>query len=787
MVRKAKKRYLDKYKKQAKKELKRPKRTSPSDRDAEEREAPALKQETKNSLLLVLVITLGLVSCLSFFGWAGRFGQMADTALTALFGWEKYIVPAVLFFIAYVIARPQAIRWGSLKTAGLAVAIASIAGFMHLLAVPIAESTAAINLGRGGGYIGVVLSWPLQKIMGPWATGIILAALFIASVMVVFDVSLKKMISGGGIFQRIAERFREFFYKLRMNMEATNDRQPSDDYNSSDQDPAQTAPQFNVSHVPGDKAEDMSQRAETNQASAAPAGNDEQMSMLPKKTKIKRTIDIPIDLLESSNEKPTSGDIEASKEKIRRTLENFGIEVEMGEAQVGPTVTQYTLKPAEGVKLSQITTLGNDLALALAAHPIRIEAPIPGKSLVGIEVPNQAVAVVKLKELLMSKDFKKRKSQLTISLGKDVAGNAWLADLDPMPHLLIAGATGSGKSVSMNSILISLLYQNSPDELKLILVDPKRVELTMYNDIPHLLTPVVTDVDKTINALRWVVAEMDRRYDLLSQTGHRNIQAYNRDNGNTMPYIVLAIDELADLMAVAANEVEAAIIRLAQMARAVGIHLILATQRPSVDIITGLIKANITSRIAFSVASVVDSRTILDCAGAEKLLGQGDLLYISPKLSKPKRLQGAYVSDQEIQRVLQYLQGQAKPEYEETVTQKVVDKTLAGNFEDLGDDELVDQAKDIVIKANKASASFLQRRLRIGYARAARLLDILEEQGVIGPGQGAKPREILIGGSTPDENGDYDSDDDQDSDEIGADEDREYEETDDQEEEEREL
>ncbi|MFA6908376.1 MAG: DNA translocase FtsK [Patescibacteria group bacterium] len=319
-----------------------------------------------------------------------------------------------------------------------------------------------------------------------------------------------------------------------------------------------------------------------------------------------------------------------------------------------------------------------------------------------------------------------------------------------MPHLLIAGATGSGKSVCINSILLSLLYQNSPDQLKLILVDPKRVEMPVYNDIPHLITPVVTNVNKTINALRWVVAEMDRRFDLLSKHGQRNIADYNHAPiGDQLPYIVVVIDELADLMAVAMHEVESAIIRLAQMARAVGIHLVVATQRPSVDVITGLIKANITSRIAFSVASVVDSRTILDTSGAEKLLGKGDMLFVTAQLSKPRRLQGVFVSNDEIERVTNFLREQGKPDYHPEVVEKlIVDETLSGNFEDLGDDELLSQAKDLVIKAGKASASLLQRRLRVGYARAARLLDLLEEQGVIGPGDGAKPREILVR-STP--------------------------------------
>jgi S-DNA-T family DNA segregation ATPase FtsK/SpoIIIE len=463
----------------------------------------------------------------------------------------------------------------------------------------------------------------------------------------------------------------------------------------------------------------------------------------PKPKKQKRSIVIPLDLLDLSTSQPTSGNIDLNKERIFKTLETFGIPVEMGEVHVGPTVTQYTLKPADGVKLVQITSLKNDLALALAAHPIRIEAPIPGKSLVGIEVPNESVAMVNLRDILGSDAFKTRKSDLSFSLGKDVSGQPWVANLEPLPHLLVAGSTGSGKSVMINGLIISMLYANSPDDLKFIMVDPKRVELSLYNNIPHLLTPVITDTTKTINALRWCVSEMDRRYQVLQNAGKRNISSYRADVADDMPYIIVVIDELADLMAVAANDVEGMIVRLAQMARAVGIHLVLATQRPSVDVITGLIKANITARIAFSVASLVDSRTILDGSGAESLLGKGDMLFVSAELSKPKRLQGAYVSEKEVERVTSFLKARGEPDYLSAVTEKASGGNGGGmSMDDLGEDELLPEAKEIVMQSGKASASLLQRRLRVGYARAARLLDLLEDQGFIGPGDGAKPREV---------------------------------------------
>ncbi len=732
MAKKSKKPYLQKYKKEAHKEQRATAHESPDQPEAR------LKPETKHGIYVVLIFTVAVVFFFSLFGWAGQLGEAIHVALTYLFGWGRFAVPVVLLIIGYLMARPKRYAFRMTNGIGLALLVLSGTGFLHLIAVPLDQAVTEISSGRGGGYFGLLLSYPLESVLGPWATGVILLAVFVISLLMMFDVSLQRLYDRGNIAKRISERSREFFYKLRVNMDRTP-AEGSDEVPAEAEEPARPDPSFAVNTVA-----DTSSQPEgvaPKQESTETPGDQTEMFAKPKR---RQKIDIPIDLLSSSSEKPTSGDIERNKETIHSTFKNFGIEVEMGETKVGPTVTQYTLKPDEGVKVSQITTLGNDLALALAAHPIRIEAPIPGKSLVGIEVPNKSVAVVKLKELLMSKEFKKRKSNLSVGIGKDVAGNMWIEDLGPMPHLLIAGSTGSGKSVMLNAIILSLLYQNSPDELKLILVDPKRVELSVYNNIPHLITPVVNEVDKTINALRWVVGEMDRRYQLLSKTGHRNIQAFNQDNGNIMPYLVVAIDELADLMSVAANEVEAAIVRLAQMARAVGIHLILATQRPSVDIITGLIKANITTRIAFAVASQIDSRTILDTAGAEKLLGRGDMLFTSSQLSKPKRLQGAFVTDEEINRVVAFLKSKGEPEYQSEVTEKVVDKTLSGNFEDMGDDELVGQARDIVVKAGKASASFLQRRLRIGYARAARILDILEEQGVIGPGEGAKPREILV-------------------------------------------
>ena len=451
-----------------------------------------------------------------------------------------------------------------------------------------------------------------------------------------------------------------------------------------------------------------------------------------------------VDLLETSDQVASAGNIAKNAEIIQKTLKDFSISVTMSDANVGPTVTQYTMKPAEGVKLNQITARANDLALALAAKSIRIEAPIPGKSAVGVEIPNKVAAKVTLREVLESKEHSSMDSLLSIALGRDVAGAPMVIDLEKMPHLLIAGATGSGKSVCINTVILSFLMKNSPAELRFIMVDPKRVELTNFNGIPHLLSPVITEVDKTIAALKWTVAEMDKRYRIFADTGKRNIVAYNAVAQEKMPYIVFIIDELADLMAASAREVEGSIVRLAQMARATGIHLIVATQRPSVDVITGLIKANITSRIAFAVASNADSRTILDQSGAEKLLGNGDMLYIGNDLNKPRRIQGSFSSDKDIQAIIKHASAQDVVRYNEEVTEVRSSSSMnkEGNQGLAGEDELYNEASETVAAAGKASASLLQRRLRIGYARAARLLDILEDNGVIGPADGAKPREV---------------------------------------------
>jgi S-DNA-T family DNA segregation ATPase FtsK/SpoIIIE len=457
-------------------------------------------------------------------------------------------------------------------------------------------------------------------------------------------------------------------------------------------------------------------------------------------------------LLIKKQDKADAGDVNTNADIIKDTFANFNINVEMEGANVGPRVAQFTLKPPAGTKLSKISALDRELSLNLAAQSIRIEAPIPGKRAVGVEVPNVKSATVRVGGVLDDKEWKNAKDPLSFVIGRDIAGLPVVAALNKMPHLLIAGQTGSGKSVMINTLLTSLLFGNSPADLKLILVDPKQVELTPYNDIPHLLTPVITEPEKCISALKWAVSEMERRLKTFSEVKKRNISEYNSlDNHDSMPYIVIVIDELADLMMAAARDVEGLIVRIAQKARAAGIHLVLATQRPSVDVITGLIKANVPARIAFTVASQVDSRTIIDGIGAEKLLGMGDMLYTNSDMPKARRLQGALITDEETNKVNDFLRMQRPPQYDDEVVSQPVQLNGKGGIvadlthaNDSSDDDLWKDAVQVVIDNRKASTSLLQRRLRIGYGRASRLIDQMEEQGIVGSADGSKPRDVLV-------------------------------------------
>lgn len=680
-------------------------------------------KQVRKSIFSVVFITLIVIFFLSLINSAGLFGILIDTYLSLIFGHGKWLLPLILLFFAFKITFPKAFADFKLKDyIGLFLFFIAYQTLFHFFFSQ-EKALLLVDEGVGGGYIGYYLSLGIKSLFGFWGSLMVLIAIFLTALVLFLNKPLSKIFNSEAILAKFSKQKEE-----------ENDAVEEVEEMTEEEDSVSQWQEKDLPTVAEKVIKEVSEK------------------IVWEKKKVK--IDLPIELLNSKYGKAIGGNIEDRARIIQRTLENFGIEVEMVETKVGPTVTQYAFKPAEGVKLSRITTLNNDLSLALAAHPLRIEAPIPGKSLVGIEVPNEAKAIVGLREILEDKSFKERNSNMMIALGKDVAGNACLYNLSKMPHLLVAGATNSGKSVCLNALIISLLYQNNPENLRFIMVDPKRVELPAYNGIPHLLTPVITEVSKTINSLKWCLNEMDRRYDLLNKGSSKNIASYNLKSEEKLPYIVFIIDELADFMMTAGKEMEAAIIRLAQMSRAVGIHLILATQRPSVDVITGLIKANVPARIAFSVASLVDSKTILDQSGAEKLLGQGDMLFTSADVAKPKRLQGAFVSDEEINDIINYIKEKSGPaDYLEGITDRQKVSGIAGVGLDgtHGDeDELLSEAKEIILQADKASTSLLQRRLSIGYGRAAKILDMLEQAGIVGPANGSKPREILINQSDKD-------------------------------------
>ncbi|MBI2444585.1 MAG: DNA translocase FtsK 4TM domain-containing protein [Candidatus Magasanikbacteria bacterium] len=712
--------------------------------------APARRPETGNNLLALFLVIAGIITLLGFYQRAGLAGEFLTALLTLGLGELRYAVPVLLLVSAWrlVRRRPSGNRHQLL---GIILLATGAAGLLHLQNARTLMLAAASEGRAGGGFLGLLTAWLLTGFLELWGAVIILAALLVAGLLIFFSGSPNfwpaLRIAGRAAWSALAN--------LVSRLTAGRPRQESDWSRYSERLP----PEPDGEEETASEARRFRRRPledaevpETAAATTAPAtaAPGEAAPTLTTVSLPRRSYRLPpLSLLTKGVGKPTAGDIKANAEIIRETFHHFGIDVEMGEVRVGPTVTQYSLKPAKGVKLSRLTGLTNDLALALAAHPIRMEAPIPGQPLVGVEVPNERVALVTLRELLESKEYRERRGELTVALGKDVAGRVWCLDLAALPHLLVAGATGSGKTVCLNAVILSLLFQHTPDTLRFLMIDPKRVELTLYNGIPHLLTPVVTDATKTVNALRWAINEMERRFTILAESHTRDLASYNRTAAAPLPYIVIVVDELADLMAAAPAEVEAGIIRLAQMARAVGLHLVVATQRPSVEVITGLMKANIPARIAFSVASLIDSRTILDTPGAEKLLGRGDLLLLTAELSKPKRLQGAFVVESEMKAVVEHLRGDAAPVYDDAITQRLPGGSSGtlNLFGGLSDDQdpLFNDARQVITESGKASASLLQRRLKVGYARAARLLDELEEAGIVGPADGAKPREVLMG------------------------------------------
>ncbi len=694
-----------------------------------------IKGETKRGVLAILALALAIFLLLAHFDKGGSIGDIVSNWTSWLLGTGFFLLPIILILFGISLLRAE--RRNLLK-------LQILGGVLLFLA---SLSLASIINSQMGGALGNTISAPLIKLLGLAGTIVFLGAIMVVASMFLFDthLTLDRRLFGWHIFGRTDEELED-----EEEMDETEEETP---VLVPPMMPAQEA----IRETP---------------ISTGPNLNDNKaaFSLSSLMTASKRGGQIftppPLSLLEKDSGKPVVGDIKAQSTIIKRTLANFGITVEMDEISIGPSVTRFALKPAEGTKVARILSLQNDLALALAAHPIRIEAPIPGKSLVGIEIPNSVKTTVGLGTLLGMPDFTSSPHPLLFSLGKSIDGLPQFANLAKAPHLMIAGTTGSGKSVAVHTIITSLLYRNPPERLRFIMIDPKRVELTMYNKIPHLLTPVITDAKKAIASLRWAAKEMDRRYDLLEGAAVRDIQSYHKnivepalasskpvdeetaDEIELMPYIVVVIDELADIMSAYPRELEAAIVRLAQMSRAVGIHLILSTQRPSVEVITGLIKANIPSRVALQVASQIDSRTIIDMAGAEKLLGAGDMLFLSGDMGKPRRIQSAFISETEVKKVVQFLAERHQDDLPNVInlepeggnSNALFSTALDANDGD--SDDLYEDAREAVLAAGKASASYLQRKLKIGYARAARLLDMLEERGVIGPGEGAKARDV---------------------------------------------
>jgi len=716
-----------------------------------------LKDETLQGILAIIFFVLAILFILAAFEKAGFVGNHTHRVLSNLFGLGYYLFPTLFIMLGISFFKSLERKFDLLRFIGSILFFISGLGLIDLARV-----------GKGG-TIGHYISAPLISLFEKPASVIFLLALLAISILITLDTHLK---------------LEYLLFWKRWSSKKGSDKKGrlSEEEDTDDEREFEPVTEAKIV-LPKEEAPVAPKAMEkkpTRVKELLSIGKEESEFSIGSRMSYANTefTPPPLSLLERDKGKPEVGDIKANANIIKRTLMNFGIDVEMDEISIGPSVTRYALKPAEGVKLSKIVGLNNDLALALAAHPIRIEAPIPGKSLVGIEIPNSTKTTVGLGTLLGSEEYQQSEKPLLISLGKGISGKSHFANLAKMPHLLIAGATGSGKSVTIHSVITSLLFRNSPDNLKFIMIDPKRVELTLYNKIPHLLTPVITDAKKAILALKWAAKEMDRRYDILESHSVRDIESYHKnvltpalkklqenppetppapgEIPETMPYIVVVIDELADIMQTYPRELESAIVRLAQMSRAIGIHLMLSTQRPSVNVITGLIKANVPSRVALQVSSQIDSRTILDTGGAEKLLGAGDMLYLGGEMSKPQRIQSSYISEVELKRVVKYLadtyQNDVPQEINLSTAENDKNVLFDSSFDDEGlgeEDDMYEDAKQAVLEAGKASTSYIQRKLRVGYSRAARLIDMLEERGVIGPGDGAKPREVLgAGGDT---------------------------------------
>ena len=749
------------------------KKSEPAEEEAQFSFGAILDGDAKRGILAIFLFAFSILAFLGYFHSAGLLGDWINVGLGLAVGIGKWLLPLLLVIAGVMLLRRRAPGMSdAVKFLGLVLIFMSTLGLLHLFSGENPEALWAVaEQGEGGGALGYVLAVVFLRLAGKVAGTILLLAFLITGIIATFNVSLTELLakSKGTIGQKAG------LLKSRLRTEEEGEDTLDEEEGESIEEPENEEvlvdeearlKEHNIAHYSFANEDEAEVDEEEDE------DDEEETEVTPRRRRRRRVVQWdmpPVSLLDSGNGKAHGGDTVQNQEVIQSTLRHFGIDVEPVDVRVGPTVTQYSFRPGVGVKVSRITTLANDLALALAAQSIRIEAPIPGQSVIGIEIPNLEKAKVKLRSLIEDKVFKQRSTNLLLGLGHDVAGHAAVADLAKMPHLLIAGRTGSGKSVCVNALLLSLLYQNSPEDLKLILVDPKRVELSIYKGIPHLKTDVIVDNKKVVNVLTWAVSEMERRYKLLEAAHVRDLASYKEkcrqgekrfvtdpntgaqreEDLENLPALVIVIDEMADLMIAHGKEVEAKIIRIAQMSRATGIHLILATQRPSVEVLTGLIKANIPTRIAFQVTNQIDSRTILDSGGAEKLLGSGDMLYAASEGKDMKRIQGAFISDEEVRRVVAFWKKQKDELGEEDGfddfddAEDPIAEALNALDEGSKEDDLYEQAKQIIIDSGRASTTYLQTALGIGYPRAARLTSLLEKNGIIGM-QGSK-KVVLVG------------------------------------------
>ena len=664
----------------------------------------------------------------------GTVGAHLAGALFDLLGFSAFWLAAILLAISFISFQGKPLSSPLISIVATITMLVSFSAILNLqFAGEVVYRGGKIT---AGGLVGLHLSGLTEKVLNHFGAYVLLVTVFMISLMVVTHLSLGRIFSKLGLWiLGLLKRFRDIVTKIKERRKRTRKTLIA-------RDKIKSRPKVTI-------VKSKSEPEKTPQQEQFPFMNVAGEFKLP-------SLDLLRDPPERKNIKIQRDSLEMSARRLEKKLSDFGVEGEVVEILPGPVITMYEYKPAPGVKISKVANLSDDLALTLRAQTIRIVAPIPGKAAIGIEIPNNQREGVYLKEILSSAAYKNSKHKLPIALGKDITGAAVVTDLTKMPHLLVAGATGTGKSVSINTMIESLLFKVSPETVRLLMVDPKRIELSMYHDIPHLIHPVVTQAKDATKALRWAVDEMERRYMLLSDRGVRNIETYNRkivkdtktvpaDTSRgidkTLPYIIVIIDELADLMMVSSKQVEEAITRLAQMARAAGIHLIIATQRPSVNVLTGIIKANFPTRLSFQVSSKVDSRTILDTNGAEHLLGDGDMLFMPPGVSRIMRIHGAYVSEEEVQNVTDFLRKQRKPDYDAAILSHIA-KNEESTEEDLELDEKYEDAIELVSKTGQASISMLQRKLRVGYNRAARMIEVMEVQGIVGPSDGVRPRDV---------------------------------------------